>query len=258
MYSIKSHAKINTFLKITGHKDGYHTLISRFIKLHSLYDELQFVPASCNEFTIEGVADVEKKENSIYKAFIELNRHTGDLDLLNFFHEHKVVIKKNIPMQAGLGGGSSNAGAFLRLINDLCNLGLSKNELAAIGSNIGADVAFFVYDYDAANVTGFGEIVEPFEEDALEFELFFPQTKCDTRRVYRVFEENFLGKIEPQKYIHWMRMKTKDIIQEANSEARRLNDLYKAALKIYPKLEDETPKGWLFSGSGSTFFKLKD
>ena len=258
MYTIKSYAKINSFLKITGRKDGYHTLISRFIKLQDLYDELSFVPCSCNEFTIEGINEVEKKENTVYKAFVELNRHTGDLDLMHFFHEHKVVIKKNIPMQSGLGGGSSNAGAFLRLINELCKLGLSQDELAAIGSNIGADVAFFVYDYDAANVTGFGEIVEPFNEDPLEFELFFPKIKCDTKRVYRVFEENFLSKIEPQKYIHWMRMRTKDIIQEANNDARRLNDLYKAALKIYPELEDEAPKGWLFSGSGSTFFTLKN
>lgn len=257
MYSIKSYAKINSFLKITGRKDGYHTLISRFIKLKNLYDVVRFVPCECTEFTIEGVTGVEKKENTIYKAFIELGRYTGDLDLMNFFHKHKVVIEKNIPMQSGLGGGSSNAGAFLRLVHELCNLKLSKDELASIGSNIGADVAFFVYDYDAANVTGFGEIVEPFEEDTLDFELFFPKIRCDTKRVYRVFEENFLGNIEPQKYIHWMHMKTKDIIEEAKSDPKKLNDLYKAALKAYPALEDEAPKNWLFSGSGSTFFTLK-
>ena len=71
MYSIKSHAKINSFLKITGRKDGYHTLISRFIKLKNLYDVVRFVPCECTEFTIEGIADVEKKENTIYKAFVE-------------------------------------------------------------------------------------------------------------------------------------------------------------------------------------------
>ena len=50
MYSINAHAKVNIFLKITGHKDGYHTLSSRFIKVPDLYDTIDFVPCDCKSF----------------------------------------------------------------------------------------------------------------------------------------------------------------------------------------------------------------
>ncbi|WP_296824293.1 4-(cytidine 5'-diphospho)-2-C-methyl-D-erythritol kinase, partial [Sulfurovum sp.] len=174
MYSINAHAKVNIFLKITGHKEDYHTLVSRFMRVEDLYDTIAFVPCECDSFTIEGCEDVPLKSNTIYKAYKALNEHTGDLDILNFFYKHKVVVTKRIPSQAGLGGGSSDAAAFMRLVKEACNLLLSTEELAQIGSRIGADIPFFVYNYPSANVSGFGEIVHPFEEAPLKLELFTP------------------------------------------------------------------------------------
>ena len=58
MYSINAHAKVNIFLKITGHKEGYHTLISRFMRVDDLYDTITFVPQECDTFTIEGCEGV--------------------------------------------------------------------------------------------------------------------------------------------------------------------------------------------------------
>jgi len=174
MYCIKAHAKVNIFLKITGYKDGYHTLLSRFMRVDDLYDNIKFVPCMCETFTIEGCKGVPLESNTIYKAYKALNDYTGDLDILNFFYKHKVVVTKRIPSQAGLGGGSSDAAAFMRLVKEVCNLMLSTEELARIGGTIGADVPFFIYNYPSANVSGFGEIVEPFYEEPLQLDLFTP------------------------------------------------------------------------------------
>ncbi|RLA68824.1 MAG: 4-(cytidine 5'-diphospho)-2-C-methyl-D-erythritol kinase, partial [Epsilonproteobacteria bacterium] len=76
MYSIKAHAKVNIFLKITGHKDGYHTLLSRFVRVEDLYDTIKFVPCECETFTIEGCEGVPLESNTIYKAYKALNDHT--------------------------------------------------------------------------------------------------------------------------------------------------------------------------------------
>ena len=120
MYTVQAHAKVNIFLKITGHKEGYHTLMSRFVRVDDLYDTIEFVPCECESFTIEGCDDIPLESNTVYKAYKALNDHTGDLDILNFFYRHKVVVTKRIPAQAGLGGGSSDAAAYSRFRFRLC------------------------------------------------------------------------------------------------------------------------------------------
>jgi 4-diphosphocytidyl-2-C-methyl-D-erythritol kinase len=255
-YSIKAHAKVNIFLKITGHKDGYHTLLSRFVRVEDLYDTIQFVPCECETFTIEGCEGVPLASNTIYKAYKALNEQTGDLDILNFFYKHKVVVTKRIPSQAGLGGGSSDAAAFIRLVKEVCNLILSTEELAKIGSTIGADLPFFIYNYPSANVSGFGEIVEAFEEETLQLELFTPNIGCDTALVYKTFKEHLLDDITLSSFMGWDRLDSKTIL-EMIADPVRLNDLYAASLIAYPELKDVARDGWFFSGSGSTFFKLK-
>ncbi|SFZ98738.1 4-diphosphocytidyl-2-C-methyl-D-erythritol kinase [hydrothermal vent metagenome] len=257
MYSINAHAKVNIFLKITGHKDGYHTLMSRFVKVPDLYDTIEFVPCECDTFTIEGCDDIPLESNTIYKAYKALNEHTGDLDILNFFYKHKVVVTKRIPSQAGLGGGSSDAAAFMRLVKEACNLLISTDELATIGSKVGADVPFFVYNYNSANVAGFGEIVMPFEESALELELFTPDIKCDTTEVYKTFNKYLLRNVDLTSFFGWDKMDSRTLIKLIPDPVA-LNDLFPAALACYPELEKEKKEGWFFSGSGSSFFKLKD
>ena len=256
VYSIKAHAKVNIFLKITGHKDGYHTLLSRFVRVEDLYDTIKFVPCECETFTIEGCEGISLASNTIYKAYKALNEQTGDLDILNFFYKHKVVVTKRIPSQAGLGGGSSDAAAFIRLVKEVCNLILSTEELAKIGSTIGADLPFFIYNYPSANVSGFGEIVEAFEEETLQLELFTPNIGCDTALVYKTFKEHLLNDITLSSFMGWDRLDSKTIL-EMITDPVILNDLYAASLIAYPELKDVARDGWFFSGSGSTFFKLK-
>ena len=245
----KAHAKINTFLKITGHKNGYHTLLSRFIKVPHLYDIISFLPQKCENFTIEGCGDVAVESNTIYKAFKAMKIET------DFFKHHKVVVEKKIPTGAGLGGGSSDAGAFMRLFNEVCDLQIDTPTLAQMGSTVGADIPFFVYDYDAANVSGFGEVVEPFEDEPFEIELFMPNIHCDTPLVYRTFKENLLDKIDPTEFEGWELLSTKEVLSRV--DAIQANDLYRASLIAYPELKEIAPKNWYFSGSGSTFFNIK-
>jgi len=256
MHSIKAHAKINIFLKITGYKEGYHTLLSRFIRVEDLYDTIEFIPCECQTFTIEGCDDVPLESNTIYKAYKALNDHTANPAILDFFSKHKVVVTKRIPSQAGLGGGSSDAAAFMRLVNEICDLQIATDKLAKLGSTIGADIPFFIYNYPTANVSGFGEIVKPFKEAPLEIELFTPNIGCDTAEVYKTFNKYLLQYISRASFFGWENLDSRTLLNLI-PDPIALNDLYPAALVAYPKLEELDRKGWFFSGSGSTFFKLK-
>lgn len=184
-------------------------------------------------------------------------KQTQSSTLKSFFKEHKVQVAKNIPSQAGLGGGSSDAAAFMRLVNKVCNLGLELQELAKIGSSIGADVPFFIYDYSSANVSGFGEIVEPFDEPPLPLQIMTPNgIGCDTTEVYKTFHKYLLQHIDPASYFGWKNLDSKTILNII-TDPIVLNDLYPAAMIAYPKLEELNLDGWFFSGSGSSFFRIR-
>ncbi len=254
----KSYAKVNIFLKITGIKEFngklYHTLNSRFMLVKKLYDTVEFVPQKCETFTIEGM-DIPKEENIIYKAYKLLNEYTGDLDILEFFYNHKVVVNKKIPMGAGLGGGSSNAATFIKMVKKVCNLKISYEELAEISSKIGADIPFFLYGYSSANVSGFGEIIEEYKEKSLDLEIFTPKLLCNTAKVYAAFKDNFLDETFKEAGKEYLNRSSEEILKTAK-KPHDLNDLYRAALLVYPELKQYENFGF-FSGSGSSFFKIK-
>ena len=173
-----------------------------------------------------------------------------------FFKEYSVKIEKNIPEFAGLGGGSSNAATFLLMANKYCNLDLSKDELCDIAVKIGADVPFFVYEYDSANVTGIGEIVEKFDEEPLNIKTITPKIKCDTGKIFTLFREHFYKEIKKEERDELLNMKSIDILKRLNiSDA---NDLYEPAIMAEPLLEDYARKNWYFSGSGSSFFTINE
>lgn len=256
IYSIKAYAKINIFLKITGHKEGYHTLLSRFMRVENLYDTISFVPCPCNTITIEGCEGVPTASNTIYKAYKALIDYTHEEEIEKFFQEYKVTVSKKIPSQAGLGGGSSDAAAFMHLVKEVCNLPINTKELAKVGSTIGADLPFFIYNYPSANVTGFGEIVELFEEAPLPLEIYTPDIGCDTAIVYKTFKQYLLADIQPDSFKGWEHLDSKTILQTIQDPVK-LNDLYAAALMAYPELIEVAKEGWFFSGSGSSFFRIK-
>ena len=212
-------AKINVFLKITGKRDGYHLLASRFVRIESLFDEVFFnEKVYSDEFILVGDFGCETKNNTIYKAYITLI-DAGFKEVEEYFKTHSVHVKKNIPEFAGLGGGSSDAATFLKLCNEILDLGIDVETLAKIGEKVGADVPFFVYGYKSANVTGIGEIVKPFEEELPEFEVITPKVHCSTQEIFKTFRENFWQNIDCDLANEMLKKTTLELIQDYQASA---------------------------------------
>jgi len=142
------------------------------------------------------------------------------------------------------------------LVNEVVKMNISTEVLAELGSTIGADLPFFIYNYPSANVSGFGENVVEFKEAPLELELHTPKMGCNTAVVYKIFKEKLLKDIDLSSFEGWEKMESKTLLQKIPN-AVLLNDLYAASLIAYPQLKELSPKGWFFSGSGSTFFRIK-
>lgn len=260
---IFSYAKVNIFLKIIGFRNSYHEIISRFTIVKNLFDTITFEKKEFenDKFELIGKFGCDMQKNTIYKAFEALAKNMENPNIKEFFKKHKVVVNKNIPEFAGLGGGSSNAASFMRLTNDILKLGLSQKELANIGSFIGADVPFFIHGFNNANVSGIGEKVEEFEENTLDFYTITPDIKCDTKKVYEEFRKNakeekdiFSKNINLANKLK--KMKSEDILKKY--EAKELNDLFTPALTLYPSLKNYCKNDLFFSGSGSALFKVLD
>lgn len=247
----KSYAKVNIFLKIANKRDNYHELVSRFVRVHSLYDKISFIKSKRKAFEIIGDFGCKMETNTIFKAY-ELLKNYENVE--EFFKKYYVKVEKNIPEFAGLGGGSSNAATFLIMVNKYCKLNLSKDELCKIAVKIGADVPFFVYEYNSANVTGIGEIVEKFDEEVLNIETITPKIKCNTGEIFKVFREKFYKEISKEEAEELLNMKSIDILKKF--DIKKVNDLYEPALSLYSQLGNYEKKDWYFSGSGSSFFRI--
>ncbi len=251
----KAPAKLNIFLKITGFRGSYHEILSRFIRYEELFDEIAFVPGKYERFEIEGTPGIPREQNIIYKAFCALNAATGNPKIIDFFFSHKVHITKRIPQGAGLGGGSSDAATFLTLANRHIGLGLSTDELARIGAQIGADVPFFIYGYEAANVRGIGEVIEPFIDDIPPIELKLLPIHCDTAAVYTNWRKKFADTLHIGLAEHLAQMTSRQIL--STIAPIKANDLYVSAIDLCPDLE-KYREIWFLSGSGSTIFRSED
>lgn len=253
----KSHAKVNIFLKMVGTRGNYHELLSRFMRVDNLYDTITFIPQkeSSKAFALEGDFGCKKEQNTIYKAYQGLLKMDKSGKVEKFFQEYSVHVDKKIPEFAGLGGGSSNAAAFLRLTNRILKLDFKPADLAKIGATIGADVPFFIYNYPSANVSGIGEKVEQFEEEPLLLETFTPDIRCDTAKVYRQFRQKYLANIHSQEAYSLLEKESKTLLE--TKDATFLNDLFAPAVDCYPTLKAYHDKEHFFSGSGSTFFRIK-
>jgi 4-diphosphocytidyl-2-C-methyl-D-erythritol kinase len=249
----KSYAKVNIFLKIADKRDNYHELVSRFVRVHNLFDKISFIKTEKNSFDIIGNFGCKLESNTIYKAYILLKDYKN---VEAFFKTYSVKVDKKIPEFAGLGGGSSNAATFLIMVNKYCNLNLSKDELCDIAVKIGADVPFFVYEYDSANVRGIGEIVEEFSEKKLDIDTITPKIQCNTGEIFTTFRNKFYKQISKDESKRLLEMTSKDILKEFNiAEA---NDLYEAAVTLNNDLKQYAKPNWYFSGSGSSFFKVNN
>lgn len=150
---IKSYAKINLFLKILNkRKDGFHNIESLVAPIN-LFDLLRVKKSRAFRITCNDT-NIPVDENNIITKTFALIRKKYNMDLLV-----DVSLYKNIPSGAGLGGGSSNAAAFLQIIDKLFKLNMSFDEKIEIMSEVGSDTVFFLYNQPAF-VRGRGEIVD--------------------------------------------------------------------------------------------------
>lgn len=252
----KSYAKVNVFLKIAKKRENYHELVSRFVKVHDNFDFVSFCKNKTSRKAIDiiGNFSCNMETNTVYKMY-NLIKHLKNVE--KFFRDYSVQIDKNIPEFAGLGGGSSNAATFLLMANECCELNLTKDEMSKIALNVGADVPFFIHEYESANVTGIGEIVEQYKEDFLDIETFTPKDiKCNTAQIFKYFREKYYKQISANEAKILLEMDSIDVLKKL--DIYKANDLYEAALDVYPALNEFNKDGWFFSGSGSSFFRIKN
>ncbi|WP_104721996.1 4-(cytidine 5'-diphospho)-2-C-methyl-D-erythritol kinase [Helicobacter mesocricetorum] len=248
---IKSFAKINIFLKITGKMlyrgQAYHTISSRFMLYRDLYDEME-ISFNSEEFQILGNFDCSLEKNTIYQAYKEILPFLNQEQKEAISHL-KINVHKKIPSGGGLGGGSSNAAIFLQWVNDFCGLALNNEKLCEIGSKVGSDVPFFVSGFEMANVSGRGEIVEFYDEEALKVEIINPHIPTNTARIYEEYSKNFYKPTQE----NWLNLENQKILEKSALEA---NDLLAPLLKIHPNLNHWVKEGGFLSGSGSCFWRV--
>ncbi|WP_353383072.1 4-(cytidine 5'-diphospho)-2-C-methyl-D-erythritol kinase [Acinetobacter schindleri] len=177
MIRVPSPSKLNLFLHITGRRpDGYHELQSIF-QLIDLCDWLEFEQTADKHIQIEGLASVDLEQNLIHRATQVLKPYAKAYSGL------KIRLEKNIPMGAGLGGGSSNAATTLIVVNQLWDCGLTIEQLAELGVKLGADVPIFVHGRNAW-AEGIGEHLTFIDLDQKQFIVLKPDCFISTQLLF--------------------------------------------------------------------------
>lgn len=256
---IKSNCKINIGLNVEGVLDnGYHLL------------DMVMVPIDLSD-----VLTIEFKEREGHNLIIKTTDPKIPTDERNILYkvyksfyervdfppqEIEIYLEKNIPNQAGLGGGSSNGAFFLKELNNYYNNIFSLEELIDIGKNIGADIPFFLIN-KSSRVRGIGEKIEVFENNLdVDVVLIKPKFGISTPEAFKSFDllpqeiknkkaniSNIIkGVFENNLYI---------IIQDIKNQLELgLLTKNENIKKIRSRLETISGHNFFMSGSGSTYF----
>lgn len=177
IYDICAPAKLNLFLHIVGRRpDGYHLLESVFM-LIDWADTLHFELRPDGQVSRQDLTAPLPPDDLITRAARALQQATGTR-----YGAH-IAIDKQIPAQAGMGGGSSDAASTLLALNRLWGLHLSLNSLMSIGLKLGADVPFFLGGHNAW-VTGIGDIMQPVAVPPARFLVIKPAAGLATQRIF--------------------------------------------------------------------------
>lgn len=155
--TLEAPAKVNLYLRVVGRRDdGYHDLITWMQKL-DLCDVLTLRLTHQPGIRLACADLPNDASNLAWKgaaAVLRQSRHSAAVGV-------EIRLVKNIPVAAGLGGGSSDAGTIMRGLNHLLADEFSEGELLALARSVGADVPFFVCEHDAVWATGIGDIMVP-------------------------------------------------------------------------------------------------
>ena len=188
-------AKINLFLWIHPEDHtGYHPLDTVFVRTEQFQDKLHIEPNNTFTLTCSDSSVPCDESNTVTQAIRHLESHAGRP------FNYKIHIEKEIPVMAGLGGGSSNAASVLVFLNEHEGLGLSHNELMTIGSSIGKDVPFFLSGFSVAKGTGYGDQIAALPElpTDLQFSIC-PGPKVPTAEAFKIWDAGKFNQNEAQK-----------------------------------------------------------
>lgn len=248
---ILSPAKINLFLQVTGRRpDGYHNLFSLMCRV-SLCDEIRLSPSAgpitlwCSDPSLPG-----DETNLAFRAATSLLAAVGRSEGCD------IRLVKRIPTAAGLGGGSSNAASVLLGLNHLLGEPLPRQELMRIGSRLGADVPFFIFQSPAL-ASGIGDELEAFPGlPPWHVLIVCPPFHVSTRMVYQNLKLQLTNQQKQPTRAHLNK-------KVFNPSFRLHNDLETVTLALYPELvrikdllKFQGAIGALMSGSGPSIFGL--
>ncbi len=257
---LKSYSKLNLFLQVLNKRpDNFHNLFTIFERI-DLCDKIVLKPRRDNLIRIiclDPAVPVDETNLCYYAA--DLLRKKFKLN-----KGVDIVIKKNIPVGAGLGGGSSNAATVLMGLNKFWKLDISKEKLKVIGAKIGSDVAFFIYETPFAQGQGRGEKILPLsalKKTKLWHVLVVPKLHVSTPLIYRKFD--LYSKLTlPRQSAKMLILALKKTHFSQVSE-NLFNSLEAITIRLYPKvqrakfeLEKLGVNSILMSGSGSAVFGI--
>lgn len=242
---IYPNAKVNLGLYVTEKRpDGYHNIETLFVPVKEMRDILEVIPSDKFEVKVYNLAI---QDTLCTKAYEALRR---DFDLPPVV----VNLYKNIPVGAGLGGGSSDAAFTLKALNELFHLRLSDDRLAEYAAGIGSDCPFFIYD-SPMTAKGRGEILKPYSIclDGYEIRIFPQDVFVSTKEAYAGIAPHF-PTIPLEEALNFPIEKWKDVL---------FNDFEESIFGKYPqlcaekrRLYDEGAVYAAMSGSGSSIFGL--
>ena len=245
---LRAPAKLNLFLHIVGRRtDGYHLLQSVF-QLIDWCDTLSLKAIPENEVRrINPISGVLPGQDLVVRAARLLKEFCKVDDGV------EIDLQKEIPMGAGLGGGSSDAASALIGLNVLWNLKLGKETLANLGLELGADVPFFIYGQNAF-VEGIGEKIQGIELEKHDFLVIFPNQGISTASIF----------LDPQLTRNHAQITIDGFLASPWSDLS--NDCQAVAMRICPEVKQALD--WIsqvlpgseprMSGSGSSVFAVLD
>ncbi len=243
---LKANAKINLSLQICGKRpDGYH-LIDTVMHSISLYDEITLQKAE--KITVKtDISGLDGKENLAYEA--------AELFFSDFQIDGgvKIEIKKNIPLSAGLGGGSADAAAVLVGLRELYNPLITNADLEKIALKLGADVPFFIQG-GCLRAEGIGEILTTLKPLSKGYILLCKgEEKTSTGEMYRTLDSKEYGKCNTDAVIK--AVEQNDLNGIARNIYNAFGEIWKDSF-VKKAMLLELPLAVSLSGSGPTWFSL--
>lgn len=246
-------AKINLSLRVLGKEpDGFHSIETVFLRIALGDDVRVHVREQARMLRCGVMRDQPPEENLAYRAAKLYSDETG------WPHGFEIVIKKRIPIGGGLGGGSADAAAVLRILNKLAEKPLKPAKLEELALHLGSDVPFLASDFAMAIGWSRGEkLLQLRPLPSRDIHLFLPPFGIDTGEAYALLDRGVENKEVGSPDV------TAEMFADWESAARHsVNDFEPVIRARHPEIDTLLERGeryglfYRMSGSGSTVFKI--